>query len=592
MQIIQNLDGNVAVFNVAGPHRTGKSFILNMILNRKGGFTVGSTQESCTRGIWMWDSPIKHKNKHGEFNLIFLDTEGLGSIDKSGEDDNKIFVLSFLLSSYFVLNTKNVIDRGAIQQLAIMADLSKFIDSNIGENLEPNLAVSSPDFVWVLRDFFLNLNGKKPKEYLQDCLEIEKVGIRNAEAVKEVNFIRDSIRKSFKSIDCFCLPVPVSNGLNGLNFEETLQNLEVINFKDLREDFQTGIKELSDTMKRNICPKSLLTVPLSACAFSKYIEVVVDQLNKNERVSLVDSLELSIKYASEKALKDAIEYYELQMQTFLKQNPMPLSWNILDAKNQEIMDSCYKIVEKHLNGSSDFNRPVLESFQEKICEYEEYGNNFKLTGGLFFKLRSENSIKIKAYNKNVLNNLWKTDIAMTFFNEVQDLNMGQNFINSYEKLQNKYSQNSFQNIEPEMSESFNEWFKENDIANAINNMKFLSEQVKANLEKKQQILDERADRERVEKDLENTINLLTENNKNLNEKIRSMEILHANQIKDLEDKLKHLGIHDVQQPATKTLNQYITKVKLIAVKIITPLFVKFKYHKHNVFDKKENELKK
>ena len=84
MQIIQNLDGNVAVFNVAGPHRTGKSFILNMILNRKGGFTVGSTQESCTRGIWMWDTPIKHKNKHGEFNLIFLDTEGLGSTDKSG----------------------------------------------------------------------------------------------------------------------------------------------------------------------------------------------------------------------------------------------------------------------------------------------------------------------------------------------------------------------------------------------------------------------------------------------------------------------------------------------------------------------------
>ena len=119
-------------------------------------------------------------------------------------------------------------------------------------------------------------------------------------------------------------------------------------------------------------------------------------------------------------------------------------------------------------------------------------------------------------------------------------------------------------------------------------MKFLSEQVKANLEKKQQILDERADRERVEKDLENTINLLTENNKNLNEKIRSMKILHANQIKDLEDKLKNLGIHDVQQPATKTLNQYITKVKLIAVKIITPLFVKFKYHKHNVFDKKDS----
>ena len=40
------------------------------------------------------------------------------------------------------------------QKLAIMSDLSKFINSSIGENQEKKLVVSSPDFVWVLRDFF------------------------------------------------------------------------------------------------------------------------------------------------------------------------------------------------------------------------------------------------------------------------------------------------------------------------------------------------------------------------------------------------------------------------------------------------------
>ena len=72
--ILKILQGNVAVFNVIGPLRTGKSFILNSILNRKDGFQLGVYVDSCTRGIWMWDTLIKHKNKHDEFNFILLDT--------------------------------------------------------------------------------------------------------------------------------------------------------------------------------------------------------------------------------------------------------------------------------------------------------------------------------------------------------------------------------------------------------------------------------------------------------------------------------------------------------------------------------------
>jgi hypothetical protein len=59
-----------------------------------------------------------------------MDTGGFGSTDRNTELDNKIFVLSLLLSSYFVLNTKNVIDRDAINHLNIMNDLSNFISIN------------------------------------------------------------------------------------------------------------------------------------------------------------------------------------------------------------------------------------------------------------------------------------------------------------------------------------------------------------------------------------------------------------------------------------------------------------------------------
>ena len=152
----------------------------------------------------MWDTPIKHRNKNDElFNLILLDTEGLGSPKAKPERDTKIFVLSLLLSSMFVYNTTRVIDREAIQKLAIMNNLSKIIDSGIeSTNTEDtnknSILLNSPDFIWVLRDTFLSLNGQSPKEYLLSSLNLETVEAQNETEIKECNFIRETIKSSFK----------------------------------------------------------------------------------------------------------------------------------------------------------------------------------------------------------------------------------------------------------------------------------------------------------------------------------------------------------------------------------------------------------
>ena len=65
------------------------------------GFQIGSTVQSCTRGIWMWNKTIPIKD---DVDAILLDTEGLNSTDRSLDIDVKIFALSILLSSTFVFN--------------------------------------------------------------------------------------------------------------------------------------------------------------------------------------------------------------------------------------------------------------------------------------------------------------------------------------------------------------------------------------------------------------------------------------------------------------------------------------------------------
>ncbi len=57
--MFDNLKGPVGVIAVAGQYRTGKSYLLNrMLLNRQKGFGVGPTINPCTKGLWIWGTPI------------------------------------------------------------------------------------------------------------------------------------------------------------------------------------------------------------------------------------------------------------------------------------------------------------------------------------------------------------------------------------------------------------------------------------------------------------------------------------------------------------------------------------------------------
>lgn len=193
LDIIKRINGTIAICSVVGPYRTGKSFILNLLLSRPNGFDLGSTNISCTRGIWMWDTPVEHENKHGKLNLLFMDTEGLNSIDSTAPNDNMIFVMSLLLSSMFIYNTTNAIDREAIRKLSVMTHLSKHINSSAElkdshEQIKSiQMKMNFPDFIWVVRDVFLENSHDTPNDYLNRALKLEDN--KSSDIINEVIFV-------------------------------------------------------------------------------------------------------------------------------------------------------------------------------------------------------------------------------------------------------------------------------------------------------------------------------------------------------------------------------------------------------------------
>lgn len=82
-EYLGKIDRKIAVVIVAGRYRSGKSFLMNQLAGESGGFSVGHTVESHTKGIWLASRTVRgHTDEGEEVDILFMDSEGLGATDK------------------------------------------------------------------------------------------------------------------------------------------------------------------------------------------------------------------------------------------------------------------------------------------------------------------------------------------------------------------------------------------------------------------------------------------------------------------------------------------------------------------------------
>ncbi|XP_012577456.1 PREDICTED: interferon-induced guanylate-binding protein 1-like [Condylura cristata] len=239
LEILSAITQPVVVVAIVGLYRTGKSYLMNKLAGKRRGFSLGSTVQSHTKGIWMWCVPHPKKPKH---TLVLLDTEGLGDVEKGdNQNDSWIFALAILLSSTFVYNSMGTINQQAMDQLHYVTELIDRIraitasDTNGAED-SGDFVSFFPDFVWTLRDFHLKLeiDGQPitPDEYLENSFKL-KEGI--SEKDRKFNLPRLCIQKFFPKKKCFIFDQPTN--------QQKLGQLDSLDDDELDSEFmqQTAV---------------------------------------------------------------------------------------------------------------------------------------------------------------------------------------------------------------------------------------------------------------------------------------------------------------------------------------------------------------
>ncbi|KAK7319744.1 hypothetical protein RJT34_04469 [Clitoria ternatea] len=358
----------IGVVSVCGRARQGKSFILNQLLGRSSGFQVASTHRPCTKGLWLWSTPLKRTALDGtEYNLLLLDSEGIDAYDQTGKYSTQIFALAVLLSSMFIYNQMGGIDEAALDRLSLVTQMTKHIRvrASGGKSSASELGQFSPIFVWLLRDFYLDLTEDNRKITPRDYLELALRPVQGSgRDIAAKNEIRDSIRALFPDRECFTLVRPLNN-------ENDLQRLDQISLDKLRPEFRSGLDALTKFVFERTRPKQVGATMMTGPVLVGITESYLDALNHGAVPTISSSWQSVEEAECHRAYDSATEVY---MSSFERSTP-PEEVALREAHEQAVQKSmaAFNAGAVGVGSARKKYEGLLQKFFKK--EFENYRRN-------------------------------------------------------------------------------------------------------------------------------------------------------------------------------------------------------------------------
>ena len=158
LRIIKDIKENIIIVLIFGKERTGKSYLMNLLLNSDDnsskspkGFKVTSQANTIPPGVWFWNTPLTKpdsKDKIILFDSVRVNSENI----YQQEMNSKLMALSIIISSLFIYNTSGDINSNSLNELELIVQLTDSLGINERINKDKLISELCPKFIWTLRD--------------------------------------------------------------------------------------------------------------------------------------------------------------------------------------------------------------------------------------------------------------------------------------------------------------------------------------------------------------------------------------------------------------------------------------------------------
>ena len=336
-------ESKVAVVSVVGAFRTGKSFLLTLILrylrfktqfsegdwlsaegdsidegnannegkNTKASFAWRAGRQRMTTGISIWSEPFQLSP---DLALLVLDTQGLFDNETTMGLTSCIFGLSTLMSSYQIYNVANRIQEDNLQQLALFTEYGRMavnVNDNKNdydtteENIEKTEEVAAaetkkvvpPPFQrleFLVRDwpeFDESMSDEEMESQMATYLE-EVLAKRQAD---DLAFTREQILTCFADISCWLLPHP-GFAVTKLKYDGSLATIE--------ELFKRGVSRFLGSVFSKVSAKTIGGAPLTAMELGNYVKAYVGMFADGARFPQARTMLEATATANNRSAKD------------------------------------------------------------------------------------------------------------------------------------------------------------------------------------------------------------------------------------------------------------------------------------------------
>ncbi|PIK59818.1 hypothetical protein BSL78_03273 [Apostichopus japonicus] len=401
VKLLQSLkDQLVVVLCIAGPARSGKSFLASL-LQEDINFDVGHGAGSHTAGIWIGVGATPIRIGNDEARVVILDAEGLGGVNIDGSNtdakwDHKIFSLCVLLSSYIIYNSKGPPNYDELDKLGFIAEFSSSIlherQVDVKEQQPPSEGFGQfgPDFLWLFRDvlFKPDLNGKPCTwtKFVYNTLLVHKPND------PERNNIRKSICSTFKTIQATDLPPPTldSNAVKNLLAEENKHKINPLFFSTIAK----VVKKIWSSVQIKNIKGSKLTGQQLIGILHHVVNSVNSECDKLDVTSMWNGI---VNTQMQRNIQIALDLYKKEME----KTELPEEEETYLKLHKSTKDSSKFHFEKV---TIRFDKKIRLNHLHVLCEKIEIEFN--------------NSLKTNEQASLVFNNTLITDLENEYFNNL------------------------------------------------------------------------------------------------------------------------------------------------------------------------------